>query len=136
VCRRVALARRILLTLGLLSCALGLARAEGIAIGLLSFDVFIPASTTLPVQGTNAFDIFNYTKPTFGGILGAPFASDSLSFENVSPHGDPQSGSPQTFNLGNLGPGEALDANGNPLIQFPSMEDFYFRHLHGHFEPH
>jgi len=116
--------RRILLTLALLSFALGLARAEGIKIGLLSFDVFIPASTTPPVQGTNAFDIFNYTGPTFGGILGPPFASDSLTFENASLMVTPASGSPQTFNLGNIGPGELLDANGNPVVQFPSTDNF------------
>jgi hypothetical protein len=90
----------------------------------LSFDVFIPASTTPPIQGTNAFDIFNFTGPTFGGILGEPFASDSLTLENASLTVTPASGAPQTFNLGNLGPGESLDANGNPLVQFPSMENF------------
>ena len=122
--RRLGIARRILLTLALFSFGLGLASAEGIKIGLLSFDVFIPASTTPPVQGINAFDIFNYTGPTFGGTLGPPFASESLTFENASLMVTPGSGSPQTFSFGNIGPGELLDANGNPVVQFPSTDNF------------
>ena len=48
-------------------------RAGTVAIGLLSFDVFIPSSVTPPVPGINALNLLNATGPTFGGLLGSPF---------------------------------------------------------------
>jgi PEP-CTERM motif len=116
--------RRVLLISAMLTLVPGLARADAIAIGLLSFDVFISASITPPILGTNAFDIFNFTGPTFGGFLGSPFASDPLTFENALLTVTPESGSPQAFNLGKIGPGELLDASGNPLVQFPAVDNF------------
>jgi hypothetical protein len=115
---------RFVLTFVLFSLASGVVRGDPIAIGLISFDVFIPASTSPPVQGINAFDIFNFTGPTFGGFLGSPYASDPLTLVNASLTVTPDNGSAQAFNLGNIGPGELLDTNGNPLVQFPAVDNF------------
>ncbi|MGH9354068.1 MAG: hypothetical protein ACRD2G_18215, partial [Terriglobia bacterium] len=35
-----------------------------------------------------------------------------------------QGGATQTFNLGDIAPGELLDTNGNPIVQFPTTENF------------
>jgi hypothetical protein len=107
-----------------LALAPGLARADPIAIGLLSFDVFIPSSITPPITGINAFDVFNFTGPTFGGLLGSPYASDPLTFENASLTVTPANGPSQVFSLGDIGPGELLDKNGNPPVEFPAAANF------------
>jgi hypothetical protein len=114
--------RRVVLVLAAVLFASAVARADQIPIGLVSFDVFIPASATGP--GTNAFDIFNFTGPTFGPTVGPPYAADSLTFDNATLTVNFQGGSSQVINLGNIGPGELLDSMGNPVVQFPSTDSF------------
>ena len=94
--------------------------ASEIPVGLLSFDVFISANGT---PGINAFDIFNFTGSNFGPAVGPPYAADPLTFDNATLTVNSQSGS-SVINLGNIGPGELLDSSGNPIIQFPSVENF------------
>ena len=113
--------RRIVVMLASALFASTVARASEIPIGLVSFDVFIPASGT---PGVNAFDIFDFTGPIFGPAVGPPYAADSLTFQNATLIVFFQDGSSQAINLGNIGPGELLDSNGNPVVQFPSTDNF------------
>jgi hypothetical protein len=95
--------------------------ADSLSVGVLSFDVFIPASGT---PGVNAFDIFNYTGPTYGPTLGAPYVSPPVTLGNLSLTVLFQGGASQTFTPANVAPGELLDSMGNPVIQFPSTTNF------------
>lgn len=98
-----------------------LARGNDVPIGFLSFDVFIPAGSG---PGINAFDLFNFTGPSWGPAVGPLYAADSLTFDNASLTVDFQGGSSQIINLGDLDPGELLDSGGNPVVQFPSTDVF------------
>jgi len=114
--------RRVVLVVASVLLASALVRADQLPIGLVSFDVFIPASATGP--GTNAFDIFNYTGPTYGPTVGPPYAADALTFDNATLRVNLQGGSSQVVNLGSIGPGELLDSGGSPVVQFPSIDNF------------
>lgn len=113
--------RQVILILALLfgSC---LARASEIPVGFVSFDEFIPASGS--AAGINAFDVFNFTGPSFGPVVGPPYSADSLTFTSASLTVNFAGGSSQSFILGDIGPGELLDSSGNPVIQFPSTDNF------------
>ena len=113
--------RRIVILVASLSLALGIARADNIAIGVLSFENLIPSSTT---PGINFFDIFNLSGSTFGPFAGSPYASDSLTFQSTTLTVNPDGGSPKALTLGDIGPGELLDTSGNPVIQFPTTDNF------------
>ena len=90
--------------------------------GLLSFDVLIPAGNGSP--GIDAFDLFNLTGPAYGPAAGSPYVADSLTLDNVVLTAFFAGGSWQTFDLGNLAPGELVDAGGNPVVQFPGSAEF------------
>ena len=113
--RRAAIACAIL-TFSSLICS-----AAEIAIGVLSFDVFIPASST---PGVNAFDVFNNTGATYGPTIGSMYIADPVNLDNLSLTVLLNGGGQQTLSLGNLAPGELLDASGNPTVQFPSTTTF------------
>ncbi|MDE3178379.1 MAG: hypothetical protein KGM47_01865 [Acidobacteriota bacterium] len=122
--------RRVVLILAFMLLGSGLARAGEVTIGLLSFDQLIPANGS--VAGINAFDLYNFTGPTYGPLVGPPYASDSLTFANakltvkyelacttpICPH--VIAVFTQSLDLGDIAPGELLDTNGNPIAQFPS----------------
>jgi hypothetical protein len=114
--------RRVIFIVTVLLLGSGLGRAGEIPVGLLSFDEFIPASGS--AAGINSFDIFDFTGPSYGPTVGPPFASESLTFEGVKLTVSFSGGSSQSFDLGDIGPGELLDSSGNPIIQFPSTDDF------------
>jgi len=113
--------RNILFAVFLGLAAMPAAKSE-IVVGVLSFDVFIPAGNNSP--GISAFDIFNFTGPAYGPAAGSPYVADSLTLDNVVLTAFLSGGSWQTFDLGNIGPGELLDAGGNPVVQFPGSWQF------------
>lgn len=96
--------------------------ATPLAVGVLSFDVFIPSAGQ--TTGVNAFNIYNFTGPVYGPILGEPYAADALSFLDTTLTLNVQGGPPQVINLGTVGPGILLDGSGNPLVQVPSATSF------------
>ena len=98
-------------------------RAGTVAIGLLSFDVFIPSSVTPPVPGINALNLLNATGPTFGGLLGSPFANELLTFRDSSIVVTLGSGPRRVFELGDVKPGQLTDLAGNPPVQIPATTD-------------
>jgi hypothetical protein len=114
-------------TLGLL-LVLGLpvpSRADVLDIGLFSFDSFVAPAPDGSSPGSNAFDIFNLTGPVWGPLSGvAPYASDSLTFENSILTLTPDTGTPTVIDLGNIGTGELLDSSGNPVVQVLSTDNF------------
>jgi hypothetical protein len=93
-----------------------------IVVGVLSFDVVIPAGNGSP--GISAFDIFNFTGPIYGPLASPPYATGSLTLDDVVLTAFLAGGSTQTFDLGNIAPGELLDANGNPVVQVPGSWQF------------
>lgn len=97
------------------------ALASEIVVGLLSFDVYIPAGAS---PGINAFDIYNFTGSTYGPFAGAPYAADALTLDDTSLTVYIQGGSSETA-LGpdDLAPGELL-IGGVPPVQFPSATQF------------
>ena len=95
--------------------------ASPIAGGFLSFDVFIPAGSG---PGTNSFDMFNLTGSTYGPPAGSIYIATSVTLDDAVLTVFPSSGSPQIFDLGNVGPGELLDSEGDPVVQFPSNVEF------------
>jgi len=97
------------------------ARAE-VIVGILSFDVFIPAGANSP--GIDTFDIFNFTGPAYGPLAGSPYVPDSVTLDNVILTAFFMGGAWQTFDLGNLDPGQLLDSGGNPVVQFPGSAQF------------
>jgi len=113
--------RHLVLVLLLLIIAATPAAASEIVVGLLSFDVYIPAGAS---PGINAFDIYNFTGPTYGPFAGAPYVTDSLSLDNTLLTVYFQGGSSETA-LGpdDLAPGELL-IGGVPPVQFPSTTQF------------
>lgn len=108
---------RLAAALPILFVACGYCYGDSVPIGVLSLDVFIPASGT---PGVNALDIFNYTGPTYGPALGSPYVSSSVTLDNLSLTVFFLGGGSQTFTPGNLNPGELVDSMGNPVIQFSS----------------
>ncbi len=93
-----------------------------VAVGVISFDPFLPPSP--PVPGTNAFNLSNFTgsfaiDPTFPVATG-------LTFNNGMFMLTPTSGSPISVSVGNVVPGQLLDPMGNPLfaLQFPDTTSF------------
>src|ERR1700722_7937108 len=97
------------------------AAASPIAGGFLSFDVFIPAGSG---PGTNSFDMFNLTGSSYGPLAGSIYIATSVTLDDAVLTVFPSSGSPQIFDLGDVGPGELLDSEGDPVVQFPSNVDF------------
>ncbi len=100
----------------------GVAHANTIALGVISFDPFLPPSP--PVPGTNAYNLTNFT----GGFAIDPIfpAATALSFNGAMFVLTPTSGGAITVLLGNVGPGPLLDPMGNPLfaLQFPDTTTF------------
>jgi hypothetical protein len=90
--------------------------------GVLSFDIFIPSGGNGP--GINAFDIFDFTGPVYGPVAGSAYAANSLTLDNVVLTAFFLGGASQTFELGDIGPGELLDSDGNPVVQFSSSSQF------------
>jgi hypothetical protein len=91
----------------LLVCAIALpASASLIDIGLISYDVVIPAGIA---PGVNAIDLFNYTGQAFGPFAGSPYVITSVHFTDaelvVSLVGG---GSVIEFQNVDTGPGEYL----------------------------
>ncbi|MEO8659819.1 MAG: PEP-CTERM sorting domain-containing protein [Bryobacteraceae bacterium] len=107
--------RLLLLTCMLVVPALS---TEIIASGVVSFDVFIPSADQ--VTGVNAFNIYNFTGPTYGPILGTPYVATSLIFQDATLTLNVQGGSQQVINLGDIAPGLLQDNDGNPVVQFPA----------------
>jgi MYXO-CTERM domain-containing protein len=120
--------RYVVLALVLLGIASTPAVASEVPIGLLSFDVFIPAGNG---PGIDAFDIFNFTGPTYGPFAGAPYAADALTLDNAILTVYFLGGSSQLV-LGpeDIGPGELL-FGGFPPVQFPSNTQFVSAVLSG-----
>jgi len=98
------------------------AAKSGVVVGLFSFDIVIPAGNSSP--GISAFDIYNFTGPVYGPLAGPPYVADSLSLDNVVLTAFLSGGSEQTFDLGNIAPGELLESNGSPVVQFPGSWQF------------
>jgi hypothetical protein len=113
--------RHILLAVLLGFTALPAAKSE-IVVGVLSFDIFIAAGNDSP--GISAFDVFNLTGPAYGLLASSPYVTDSLTLDNVVLTAFLSGGSPQTFDLGNIDPGELLDSGGNPVVQLPGSWQF------------
>jgi hypothetical protein len=78
--------------------ALPAARSETV-VGVLSFDIFIPAGNSSP--GISAFDTFNLTGPSYGPLAGSPYVADNLTLDNVVLTAFLSGGSSQIFDLGN-----------------------------------
>lgn len=114
--------RQSIFAIVLLTFGVGFAKAGEVTIGLLSFDVFIPSSGA--AAGINSFDVFNLTGPSYGPAVGPPYASDPLTFDSASLTLNFSSGSSESISLGDISPGELLDSSGNPIVQFPSTDDF------------
>ena len=113
--------RYVLFTVLLGLAAVPVARSE-VVVGILSFDIFIPAGNDSP--GIDAFNVFNFTGPADGPAVGSPYVADNLILDNVVLTAFLSGGSWQTFDLGNIGPGELLDSGGNPIVQFPGSTQF------------
>jgi len=105
-------------TFGLLTPAV---RASTIAVGVLSFDTFIPPGGD-GSPGVDAFDIVNLT----GGFSLPPDfpVTDSLTFEDAILTLTLSDSSEEVFDLGDIGPGFLLDGSGNPVVQVSSDESF------------
>jgi len=98
------------------------APADQIPIGYLSFDEFIAAGSGV---GINAFNLYNLTGPDWGQAFSpSAFASDGLTFDDASLTVNFQGGSSQVISLGNIDPGILSDSSGNPVVQFPSTDNF------------
>jgi hypothetical protein len=106
----------------LLSLAWMPAAKSGVVLGLLSFDVVIPAGISSP--GISAFDIFDFTGAAYGPLAGLPYAADSLTLDNVVLTALLSGGGEQTIDLGDIGPGELLESNGSPVVQVPGSWQF------------
>lgn len=97
-----------------LCLALTVAKAD-VFVGVFSYDTFIPAGDGAP--GVDAFNVANFT-----GSFGLPPdfpAADDLIFQSASINLFQGSTLWNTFTLGDIGPGFALDGFGNPLLQVP-----------------
>ncbi|HXM45187.1 MAG TPA: hypothetical protein VN924_28370 [Bryobacteraceae bacterium] len=109
--------RPVVLALVLLGIVSTPAVASEITIGLLSFDVVIPAGNS---PGINAFDIYNFTGSTYGPFAGVPYVTDSVTLDDTLLTVDFQDGSSQlAFGPDDIGPGELPGG-----IQFPSSTQF------------
>jgi hypothetical protein len=98
-------------------------QASAIAIGHLSFDVFIDTTNESP--GVNAFNISDFSG-TFDLPPDFP-ASTALTLTNATLIVDPTGGPPQVISLGNIVPGPLLDPTDEsplPILQFPSTLSF------------
>jgi hypothetical protein len=102
----------------LLLCILPVAAAaDTIDIGLMSFDVVIPAGVA---PGVNAIDLYDFTGTTYGPFAGLPYVVDPLDLDDamltVYFVGG---GSSVVFQNQDLSPGELLYFPGSPQ-EFPS----------------
>ncbi|MGO4884658.1 MAG: PEP-CTERM sorting domain-containing protein [Bryobacteraceae bacterium] len=57
------------------------ASASLIPIGLISYDVVIPAGVA---PGVNGFDIYDFTGMTYGPFAGSPYVTNSVSLDDVT----------------------------------------------------
>ena len=96
-------------------------QAATVAVGALSYDIFIPAGNGSP--GTDAFDLSNLTgafslPPDFPVIDALTFGSATLTLTLSDL-------SQKFFTLGDIGPGFLLDQNGNPIVQVSGGQSFH-----------
>jgi hypothetical protein len=101
------------------------ALCDTISVGLISYDVLIPANGNTP--GVNVFNISNLTgDPSVGGFALPPDfpVLDSLTFLSLTLA---TGGPPQVIQLGNLGPGPLSPTD---LVQLPDTS-LFTEYLHG-----
>jgi hypothetical protein len=109
----------------------GIASAEPfvLQVGLLSFDSFIGPNEDPDVPGVNAFNVFNFTGEF--GLLD-PNAAQALTFGQIilTLDSDTESAS-GPLNVSDFGPGQLLDLDGNPVLQWSDQIAFRSATLRG-----
>ncbi len=88
------------------------ASASLIGIGLLSYDVVVPAGTT---PGVDGFDIYDFTGSAYGIFAGNPYVTTALHFDDVTLTAFFVGGGSAVVQDNSLVPGEF-----GPQLEFPS----------------